>query len=189
MTIEILKSPKKIQEIGTVYPWQNRNFYPSFRWTLCPPFWKSLTQDLTSHWQAGCTTDFLGDTSPPRHPSRDLYFCEYYALPSRIFRDLFARIVQVRLPDRFWWGSSLDCKTVRICGCSSTREQSNKRSGKRLKTESETWEETLKIRTVRFAYVIFVRITRFSQPRAIRIGKISMQAVNKLSSNVTARDA
>ena len=125
---------------------------------------------------------------PPPHPSRDLYFCEYYALPSRIFRDLFARMVQVRLPDRFWWGSSLDCKTVRICGCSSTREQSNKRSGKRLKTESETWEETLKIRTVRFAYVIFVRITRFSQPRAIRIGKISMQAVNKLSSNVTARD-
>ena len=28
------------------------------------------------------------------------------------------------------------------------------------------WGNTLKIRTVRFAYVIFVRITRFSQPRA-----------------------
>ena len=135
MTIEILKSPKKIQEIGTVYPWQNRNFYPSFRWTLCSPFWKSLTQDLTSHWQAGCTTDFLGDTSPPP-PSRDLYFCEYYALPSRIFRDLFTRMVQVRLPDCFWWGSSLGCKTVRICAYSSTREQSNKRSRTRLKTES-----------------------------------------------------
>ena len=52
----------------------------------------------------------------------------------------------------------------------ATREQSNKRSRTRLKTESETWGETLKIRTVRFAYVIFVRITRFSQPRAIRIG-------------------
>ena len=32
------------------------------------------------------------------------------------------------------------------------------------------WREMLKIRTVRFAYVIFVRITRFSQPRAILIG-------------------
>ena len=32
------------------------------------------------------------------------------------------------------------------------------------------WGETLKILTVRFAYVIFVRITRFSQPRAIPIG-------------------
>ena len=32
------------------------------------------------------------------------------------------------------------------------------------------WGETLKIRTVCFAYVIFVRITRFSQPRAIPIG-------------------
>ena len=32
---------------------------------------------------------------------------------------------------------SLDCKTVRIFAYSSTREQSNKRSGTRLKTESE----------------------------------------------------
>ena len=37
-----------------------------------------------------------------------------------------------------------DCKTVRIFAYSSTREQSNKRSGTRLKTESEV--ETLKIR-------------------------------------------
>ena len=32
----------------------------------------------------------------------------------------------------------LDSKTVRIFAYSSTREQSNKRSGARLKTESET---------------------------------------------------
>ena len=32
----------------------------------------------------------------------------------------------------------LDCKTVRIFAYSGTREQSNKRSGTRLKTESET---------------------------------------------------
>ena len=78
---------------------------------------------------------------PPPHlpppPSRDLYFCEYYALPSRIFRGLLTRMVQVRLPDCFWWGSSLDCKTVRICAYSSKREQSNKRSGTRLKTDRE----------------------------------------------------
>ena len=35
---------------------------------------------------------------------------------------------------------SVDCKTVRIFAYSSTREQSNKRSGMRLKTESETGE-------------------------------------------------
>ena len=35
---------------------------------------------------------------------------------------------------------SLDCKTVRIFAYSSKREQSNKRSGTRLKTESETGE-------------------------------------------------
>ena len=34
----------------------------------------------------------------------------------------------------------LDCKTVRIFSYSSTREQSDKRSGMRLKTESETGE-------------------------------------------------
>ena len=33
-------------------------------------------------------------------------------------------------------GPTIDCKTVRISAYSSTREQSNKRSGKRLKTES-----------------------------------------------------
>ena len=26
--------------------------------------WKSLTRDVTSYWQADCTTDFLGDTFP-----------------------------------------------------------------------------------------------------------------------------
>ena len=34
----------------------------------------------------------------------------------------------------------IDCKTVRIFAYSSTREQSNKMSGMRLKTESETGE-------------------------------------------------
>ena len=46
---------------------------------------------------------------------------------------------------KFQWGNAaaaieLDCKTVRIFAYSSTREQSNKRSGTRLKTESETGE-------------------------------------------------
>ena len=36
--------------------------------------------------------------------------------------------------------SCVDCKTVRIFAYSSTREQSNKRCGTRLKTESETAE-------------------------------------------------
>ena len=34
----------------------------------------------------------------------------------------------------------IDCKTVRIFAYSSTREQSNERSGTRLKTESKTEE-------------------------------------------------
>ena len=35
---------------------------------------------------------------------------------------------------------SLDCKTVRIFAYSSTREQPNKRSGTKLKTQSKTGE-------------------------------------------------
>ena len=39
--------------------------------------------------------------------------------------------------------ASLDCKTVGIFAHSSAREQSNKRSGTRLKIESETGERRL----------------------------------------------
>ena len=45
---------------------------------------------------------------------------------------------------------NLDCKTVRIFTYSSTREQSNKRSATRLKTESETGE----------SHFFFSRLTR-----------------------------
>ena len=41
------------------------------------------------------------------------------------------------------FGTNIDCKTVRVFAYSSTREQSNKRSGTRLKTESETGDTTL----------------------------------------------
>ena len=40
-------------------------------------------------------------------------------------------------------GLYLDCKTVHIFAYSSTQEQSNKRSGMSLKTESETGERRL----------------------------------------------
>ena len=45
-----------------------KNFYSSFRWTLCSPFWKSPTRDVTSYWQADWTTAFLGDINPPPPP-------------------------------------------------------------------------------------------------------------------------
>ena len=54
------------------------------------------------------------------------------------------------------WLKSLDCKTVRIFAFSSTREQSNIRSGMRLKTESET------VRLARFARVrLYATLYRF----------------------------
>ena len=54
----------------------------------------------------------------------------------------------------------LDCKTVRIFAYSSTREQSNKRSKTRLKTESETGERRYgRVRLARFARVRLLRHT------------------------------
>ena len=35
----------------------------------CSPF--SLTWDVTSYWQADCTTDFLGDNPPPHPPESE----------------------------------------------------------------------------------------------------------------------
>ena len=51
----------------------------------------------------------------------------------------------------------LDCKKVRIFAYSSKREQSNKRSGTRVKTESETGER-----------LFFSRLTRFARVRLLR---------------------
>ena len=65
----------------------------------------------------------------------------------------------------------LDWKTVRLFAYSSTYAEAVKQKvGNEAENRVRDWEETLKIRTVRFAYVIFVRITRFSQPRVIPIG-------------------
>ena len=60
----------------------------------------------------------------------------------------------------FW---SLDCKTVRLFAYSSTREQSNKRSGTRLKTESETGV-FLSPHSVRLARFARVRLLRHALP-------------------------
>ena len=54
--------------------------------------------------------------------------------------------------------AEVDCKTVRIFAYSSMREQSNKRSGMRLKTESETGERRYgRVRLARFARVRLLR--------------------------------
>ena len=52
---------------------------------------------------------------------------------------------------------SLDSKTVYIFAYSSTRERSNKRSGTRLKTESETHTPYGRVRLARLARVGLLR--------------------------------
>ena len=68
---------------------------------------------------------------------------------------------QERLPDA---SLLIDCKTVRIFAYSSTRGQSNKRCGTRLKTESETGERRLRAcetREVRVRKTLTPRFTDF----------------------------
>ena len=69
----------------------------------------------------------------------------------------------------------IDCKTVRIFAFSSTREQSNKRSGTRLKTESENGERGFclsshtpygRVRLARFARL---RLLRHALPNSLLI--------------------
>ena len=55
----------------------------------------------------------------------------------------------------------VDCKTVRIFAYSSKREQSNERSGTRLKTESETGESF-------FSLASHARLARFARVRLLR---------------------
>ena len=58
----------------------------------------------------------------------------------------------------------LDCKKVRIFAYSSKREQSSKRSGTRMKTESETGERLFFSRLTRFARVR-QKVSKSSQGR------------------------
>ena len=61
----------------------------------------------------------------------------------------------------FLVGHVIDCKTVRIFAYSSTREQSNKRSATKLKTESETGERRFaRVRLLRHALPISLLILR-----------------------------
>ena len=65
----------------------------------------------------------------------------------------------------------LDCKTVGPYFCVFKYAQAVKQKvWNEAENRKRDWGETLKIWTVRFAYVIFVQITRFSQPQAIPIG-------------------
>ena len=67
----------------------------------------------------------------------------------------------------------IDCKTVRIFACSSTRNQSNIRSETRLKTESETGERRVRlassarVKLLRHALPIFLLISR-KKPTALQ---------------------
>ena len=65
MTIEILKSQDSRNRKSIAVMNSKFFLYQSLRWTLCSPFWKSPTRDVTSYWQADWTTDFLEDTIPP----------------------------------------------------------------------------------------------------------------------------
>ena len=61
------------------------------------------------------------------------------------------------------FGSEIDCKTVRIFACSSTREQLNKSSETRLKTESETgfFSKACEARELRARKTLTSRFTDF----------------------------
>ena len=76
-------------------------------------------------------------------------------------RSRFRHISVITLP---FFLVSVDYKTVRIFAYSSTHEQSNKRSGTRLKTESETRERRFFFLSPHMPYGR-VRLARFARIR------------------------
>ena len=87
----------------------------------------------------------------------------------------------------------LDCKTVRIFAYSSTREQSNKRSGMRLKTESETGESPhtrvrlARVRLLRHALPISLLILR-EKPTVLQSSEFQKTCLRKFSALVMFLD-
>ena len=63
------------------------------------------------------------------------------------------------------FGVTVTANSPYFCVDSGMYEQSNK-----AENGERAWKEALKIHTVCFVYVMFIRITLFSQPRAIPIG-------------------
>ena len=112
----------------------------------------------------------------PRSPTAkqsEIWVRDYWSATQRLHSRFWCRYATFggTLRDDIKNGScsqTIDCKTVRIFAYSSMREQSNKRSGTRLKTESETWGETLvgRVRLARFARV---RVLRRALPISLLI--------------------
>ena len=61
---------------GQAYGQKKHKQTITLRWTLCSPFWKSSTRDVTSYWQEDWATYLLGDTFPP--PARKDFFFLFF---------------------------------------------------------------------------------------------------------------
>ena len=106
--------------------------------------------------------EFMINTAPPASNSVFQVFGRLkngFDITKLIFQIVCVSVVQ-------WFRSclhvqmNLECKTVRSFTYSSTREQSNKRSATRLKTESETGGDAF--------FLSRVRLTRFARVRLLR---------------------
>ena len=115
-------------------------------------------------------TEGLGRTRPIPRPLASLFRSSarpYMRFGSRDHSEFSPRLAMV------------DCKTVRIFAYSSTREQSNKRSGMRLKTESETGERRFaRVRLLRHALPISLLILR-KKPTVLQSTPWSLVENNK----------
>ena len=116
------------------------------------------TKNSTSVRPVGVNNGSMKSKIPPNNSQYD---SNIESLIEKMKSGLEVQIVSFWLI--FLWhctkGEDLDCKTVRILAYSRTREQSNKRSGTRLKTE----------RRVRLARFVRVRLLRHALPISLLI--------------------
>ena len=99
MTIETLKSPNP-RNWNSISVIKSKFLSVSSVWTLCSPFWKLLTRDVMSYRQADCTTDFLGDTSPPAPtpltPGLGQIFQFFNAVPGKLTKNSFYSLMKIK---------------------------------------------------------------------------------------------
>ena len=139
--------------LGTRSPWptpRTRPVYAQSAWTMFQ--WKAKFPPITH--------SMIQTSSPWSRRWSPVWRCRLF-LSDWFFCDIVRKGKFVEKCRPFWEieGLDLDCKTVRILAYSRTPEQSNKRSGTRLKTE----------RRVRLARFVRVRLLRHALPISLLI--------------------
>ena len=97
MTIETLKSPNP-RNWNSISVIKSKFLSVSSWWTLSSPFSKLLTRNVTSYWQADCTTDSPSPPPPPPSPLGWVKFLKFLMLClENLPKNSFCSLMKIKL--------------------------------------------------------------------------------------------